>query len=170
MADTNATLPIGQYETNPSCPVGTRVEVGSKRWIYVQFLDAVTYVLGHVCGPASATTYSVSNDVAGGSQLFLRFAGAIPNVNASGTAVTAVPTQNQYGWLQTHGYHSAIKTNGDDDISQGDTLIMVATDGVVDSVAKATTTGTLLQVGYAAAADVDADNTVAAWLTGGMWL
>ena len=97
----------------------------------------------------------------------LRFAGAIPNKDLRGNAVTAVPAQNDYGWVQTDGYHSAIKTNGDDDIAQDDTLIMVATDGVVDSIAKATTTGTLLLVGYAADVDADATNTVPAYLVRG---
>ncbi len=169
MADTNTTLPVGQYETNPSCPLGTKTSNGRNEWIYVQFLDAVTYVIGHVCGPVSLSGFTVTNDVSGGSATVLRFACAITNVNASGAAVTAVPTQNSYGWGMINGPHSAIKTNGDDDIAAFDTLIMVATDGVVDSIANATSTGTLLKVGYASAVDVDASNTVPAVLQSGCW-
>jgi len=167
MSDAFATQPVGTYSATKNCPLGSVVTSGTRRFVYVRFLDAVTYVVGHVTARASATEFSVTNDVAGGSAVGLRFAGAIPNKDLRGNAVTAVPAQNDYGWVQTHGYHSAIKTNGDDDIAQDDSLIMVATDGVVDSIAKATTTGTLLLVGYAADVDVDASNTVAAYLVGG---
>lgn len=169
MSDLLLTQSVGSYLASPSCPTGSVVEVGTKRWIYVRFLDAVTYTTGMVCGPASATAFSVTNDVSGGSAVGLRFCGAVPNVDEKGNTVTAVPAQNDYGWLQTDGYHSAIRTNGDDDIAQGDTLIMVATDGVVDSVGKATTTGTLLKVGIAADVDSDSANTVPAWLMRFMW-
>lgn len=70
-------------------------------------------------------------------------------------------TAGQYGYLQVAGYHSAVKTNGDDDIAAGDTLIAAIADGVVDSVA-AGTAPTYKPVGIAVAADVDAANTVAA--------
>ncbi len=105
--------------------------------------------------PANAAVSSVTNDVAGGSSVgALTFAGV----------VIGTPTQNTWGWVQTAGYHAAVKTNGDDDIAANDTIIMVATDGVVDSVAGATRTGTLSVVGVAAAADVDAADTVATWI------
>lgn len=165
MPDACMTLPVGSYEQTRSTYLGAKAYgTKNRRWVYVQFLDAVTYVLGHVTAPASATDFKVSNDVAGGSSINLRFAGAITNVDANGNAVTAVPAQNDFGWLMTAGFHSAIKTNGDDDIAAGDTLIMVATDGVCDSIAAATTTGTLLEIGEAMAADVDAANTVAGWI------
>lgn len=166
MSDTFFVQPVGVYTASANGPVGHQVRVNGKRWCYVQFLDAVTYLTGHVCSPATTTSsYKVTNDVSGGtSALATMFAGAIPNVDAQGNTVTAVPAQNDYGYVQLDGYHSAIRTNGDDDIAAWDTLIMVATDGVVDSVGSGTTTGTLKQVGFAATADVDADNTVAAWL------
>lgn len=160
---------VGTYSSSLKAPLGARAEVGSKAWLYVRYLDAVTYTTGMVCAPASATAYSVSNDVAGGSSTCLRFAGAVPNVDQWGNTVTAVPAQNDYGWLQILGYHSAIRDNGDDDIAQGDSVIMVATDGLVDSVAKATTTGTLLLVGIAADVDADATNTVPVWLKSQVW-
>lgn len=155
---------VGTYSSTAKCPLGAKAEVGSQEWTYVRFLDAVTYTTGMVTSRAAATGFSVTNDVSGGSSVGLRFAGAVVNKDQYGNTVTAVPAQNDYGWLLTRGYHSAIRTNGDDDIAQDDTLIMVATDGVVDSVAKATTTGTLLKVGYAADVDVDASNTVAAYV------
>lgn len=72
-------------------------------------------------------------------------------------------TPGAYGWIQCKGYHSAVITNGDDDIAKGDTIIQSSTDGQVDSVAAGTAT-TYKPFGVAAAADVDAANTVAAFL------
>lgn len=131
--------------------------VGKKRHRYVKFLDAVTYAPGQVVTPANAAMTSVTNDISGGSSTTaLTFAGV----------VIGTPTQNTWGWVQESGYHAAVVTNGDDDIAQGDTVIMGAADGVVDSVAKATRTGTLSIVGIAADVDVDAANTVPVWLGG----
>lgn len=155
--------PFDQIDSSDLWGVGNTVEieaagVGKKRYRYVKFLDAVTYAPGQVVTPANAAGTSVTNDVSGGSSVgALTFAGV----------VIGTPTQNSWGWVQTRGYHAAVKTNGDDDIAQNDTVIMVATDGVVDSVAGGTRTGTLSIVGIAAAADVDADNTVAVWVGGG---
>jgi hypothetical protein len=74
-----------------------------------------------------------------------------------------VITAGNYGWLQIGGYHAVVKTNGDDDIADGDVLIHSGTDLQADSVA-AGTAPTYIPVGVAVAADVDADNTVAAQL------
>lgn len=155
--------PFDAIDSSDVFGVGYTVEeqvpgVGTKTYRYVKFVDAVTYAPGQVVTPANTAITSVTNDVAGGSSLIaLTFAGV----------VIGTPTQNSWGWVQIAGYHSAVVTNGDDDIAQGDTIIMVATDGVVDSVAKATRTGTLSIVGIAADADVDAANTVAVWIGGG---
>lgn len=159
----NLNGPLDQIDSSDLYGVGYVAEVqvpgvGTKTYRYVKFLDAVTYAPGQVVTPGNTACTSVTNDVAGGSStMALTFAGV----------VIGTPTQNSWGWVQTGGYHAAVKTNGDDDIAQGDTVIMVATDGVVDSVAKATRTGTLSIVGIAADVDVDADNTVACWIGGG---
>lgn len=125
---------------------------------FVQFLDAVTYAAGQVVAPADVLMTKVSNDV-DVSATSLRCAGVC----------LGVMTQNYYGFVLTHGYYPTVKTNGDDDIAANDTVIMVATDGVVDSIAKATTTGTLLLVGIATDADVDANNTVAVMVNSPLW-
>lgn len=80
-----------------------------------------------------------------------------------GVGIGAI-TASYYGWIQVAGYHPAVLTNGDDDIADGDNIILDATsDGVVDSVAAGTApTDSLL--GIAVAADVDADDTVAVML------
>jgi hypothetical protein len=157
-----ATLPIGSYETVASCPIGTPLEVGPRKYRYVKYVDAVTYVVGHVCAP-KATAYNVTNDISGA--LEARFAGCVPNLLTNGSATTTVPTEGQFGWLQVSGPHSAVVTNADDDIAAGDTLIVDDNeDGQCDSVAGATDTGDLRLMGYAAAADVDASDTVSAIL------
>lgn len=80
---------------------------------------------------------------------------------AAGIAQAAL-TDGYYGWIQTWGYYATVSTNGDDDIAGGVTLI-ASGDGTVDSVA-AGTAPTYIPVGVAVAADVDADNTVAAYI------
>lgn len=69
-----------------------------KEFRYVQFLDAVTYVSGHVCthGTTGTDVWKVTNDRAGGS--------AVTGHGVAGVLQSSsVPTQNQYGWLQTGG-------------------------------------------------------------------
>ena len=67
-----------------------------RQFRYVQFVDAVTYVAGHIVTRASATDWVVTNDRAGGS-------------NVAGHEVIGmvfqdtVPTQNQFGWVQCKG-------------------------------------------------------------------
>jgi len=65
-----------------------------KKYRYVKFVDAVAYAAGHVVTLASATTWDVTNDRAGGS--------ALANHPVVGVAL-GVPTQNQYGWVQIAG-------------------------------------------------------------------
>ena len=70
-----------------------------------------------------------------------------------------VPTDARYTFIQIGGRHSAVLTNADDDILAGDALIAATTDSDVDSVT-AGTAPTYRVVGYALAADVDANDTV----------
>lgn len=82
----------------------------------------------------------------------------------AGVGIGAITIGNK-GWIQVYGYHSAIKTDGGDDIAAGDTLIVdPSTDGTCDSVAQGTAT-THRELGVATTADIDADNTVAGFLT-----
>lgn len=93
-----------------------------------------------------------------------------------GTAAIVAGTRNQvigvavgtiapgyYGWLQTKGFHSAVVTNGQDDISANDALIGYSGTGTVDSV-PAGTAPTYKIVGWALADDDNSANTVAAQL------
>ena len=73
-------------------------------------------------------------------------------------------THGRYGWVQMGGYHSAVDTNGDDDVADGDVVVVdTATDGVADSVAYGAASS-LKILGIAVAADVDASDTVAVLL------
>lgn len=74
-----------------------------------------------------------------------------------------VVTDAHYFWLQTAGYYATVKTNADDDIAAHVSLFGVG-DGTCDSMA-ADTASTNKVLGYATAADVDANDTVAAILT-----
>lgn len=156
-----------QY-TNGQVPAvaGETAEINGKRYQFVQFLDAVTYVAGHVCTWGNATATAVTNDRSGGTDIGgNRFSGIC----------LAVPVQNGYGWVLFEGYYAAVITNGDDDITAGLPLIVAtATDGACDSFAEgisATPTEAEIVaddakayrfIGFSLAADVDAANTVAA--------
>ena len=135
----------------------TRYDNTGKKYRYVQFKDAVTYAAGQCVTWADATSLTtVTNDISGGSSI-----GSIP-----AGVVLGVPTQNQYGWIQTRGFHATVKTSGADDIAVGENVFVHAsTDGTVDGSAASAVTTTAL--GVAVAADVDADNTVAMIITVG---
>ena len=82
----------------------------------------------------------------------------------AGVAIGAIAV-GEKGWIQVQGYHSAIDTDGGDDIAAGDSLIVdPSVDATCDSVAQGTAV-THYVLGIAQAADVDANNTVAGWIT-----
>jgi len=77
----------------------------------------------------------------------------------------SVPADLGFAWIQVRGNHQTVTTNGDDDIAAGDAVIASAAgDGTCDSTA-AGTAPVAKVVGFATAADVDANNTVAVYLT-----
>lgn len=80
----------------------------------------------------------------------------------AGVGIGAITAGNR-GWIQIAGYHSAVITNADDDITDGDSIIMSATDGKVDSTA-AGTAPTHKTLGIAVADDDNAADTVAVQL------
>jgi len=125
-----------------------------KTYRYVQAASDTTVANGTALGfvAADLTQTSVSSDA---DDFYLDM--------VAGVGIGAI-TASYYGWIQTHGYHSVVKTNADDDIAAGVKLILCSTDGTVDSMA-ANTASTNTVVGIAVAADVDANDTVAAYLT-----
>lgn len=74
----------------------------------------------------------------------------------------AVIADEGYGWLQTRG-PATLKTNGDDDIALGQSIISANTDGTVDSVAVGTAP-THQVIGWALTADVDGADTIAVFM------
>lgn len=91
---------------------------------YVKFLDAVTYVAGHVVTLASASTWNVTNDRSGGSSL-----GA--HIPVGVVFQSTVPTQNQFGWVQITGIATVLI--GSAAVVVGDVLVCdTATDGAAE--------------------------------------
>lgn len=108
MANTVFTGPMTQganldsyVSTTPEYQLGQVAQgINGRKYRYVQFLDAVAYLAGHVCTAGTTTAadqWTVTNDRAGGS-------------NITGHEVIGVlhgtvnvPTQNQYGWIQIAG-------------------------------------------------------------------
>lgn len=140
-------------------PLGTeRTEWNStdacfKTYKYVQAASDTTVANGTALGYSDILGQVVSSD------------SSVPDAPldcVAGVGIGAI-TASYYGWIQKKGYHSAVKTNGNDDIAAGVKLILCSTDGTVDSMA-ANTAATNTVVGVSVAADVDADNTVAAML------
>ncbi|MCP4527472.1 MAG: hypothetical protein GY833_16385 [Aestuariibacter sp.] len=104
-------------------------------------------------GSAGTSDFVVSDDVSANKQN-----------DVIGVGVGAI-AKSSYGWIQVYGSHAAIKTDGGDDIADGDGLIQSATgDGECDSVAAGTAL-THKGIGFATAADVDSQDTVAAFIT-----
>lgn len=126
------------------------------QWVVraVRFRNAVAYASGQSVQFIASDTKrtDVTNDRSGGS--------AGDGVNAAGIVIGGVMTQDYYGFILAKGYYPTVLTNGDDDIAAKDQIIISSTDGVCDSA----TTMTGAHLGFATAADVDADNTVAAFI------
>jgi hypothetical protein len=129
---------------------------GLKRYQYIKFdesgVTAVANGLVYYLNAANWTGYTVTSDMSDSK------------LNMVAGVLMAVLTDTYYGWIQTWGYNSAIKTNGDDDIAAGDALIGSTTDLGCNSTA-GDTAPTNKVLGWAVDADVDAANTVAGHIT-----
>lgn len=103
-----------------------------KKYRYVQFVDAVTYVAGHLVCLADADNdeWKVTNDRSGGSMMAgLRPVGVVFQ--------SVVPTQNQYGFVQISGVATALI--GSAAVVAGDLLKPdSATDGAIDEATEGT--------------------------------
>lgn len=125
-------------------PLGTVIDgPQGKRYRYVQFQDAITYVAGHVvCRGAAETDYKVTNDAN------LMNAGLAPE----GVVFQSTPpTENQYGWIQIAGVATVLI--GSAAVIAGDWLKV---DGTTDGAADEATPGTdEALVGYALATIAD---------------
>lgn len=96
-----------------------------KAYKYVKFLDAVTYVAGHVVTVAG-TNHEVTNDRSGGTAM----AGHEP---VGVVFQTTVPTQDQYGWVQVSGIATVLVEGSA--VIAGDRLVSDETnDGAVREI------------------------------------
>ena len=69
-------------------------------------------------------------------------------------------THNYYGWIQIGGYHSSVKTSGEDNFADGSFAVLSSlTDSSVSHVAAGTAASVKI-MGIAVTADTDADNKV----------
>lgn len=138
--------------------------VGAHRWEW----DSTNGLRGFIYTQAAADT-TVANGTA------LAYSDTIKAVATSdisdaginqalGVGIGVI-TASYYGYVQIYGYHSAIETDTGDDIADGDWLILHAsTDGVVDRTASGTA-NVSKPIGVAVAADIDADDTVAGFIS-----
>lgn len=138
--------------------LGSYREEDSKGYRFVAFDNGtgnVAAVSGDICYSFSATSpYTVTMDLTD----------AVGDTNGVMGVFLSVIPDGGYGWIQTHGYHATVKTDAGDDFAEGDAAIAHAsTDGVVDRTAEGTAPVSKV-VGWALAADVDADDTVALFL------
>lgn len=125
--------------------------VGVRGYRYVQAAADTTVANGTVLTFVDATYFNKT--------VTLDISDSHPN-RAAGVGIGAITASN-YGWVQFYGYHATVLTDGGDDIADGDAVIVdPSTDGTADSVT-AGTAPTHKVLGFACAADVDANNTVA---------
>ncbi|MBA2706344.1 MAG: hypothetical protein H0U59_00885 [Gemmatimonadaceae bacterium] len=122
--DATAQYPLGTVAE------GTEAGGTYAKYRYVKFVDAVTYVLGHSVSIASATTWDVTNDRAGGA--------SIARLETVGVVFqTVVPTQNTFGWVQIAGIADVLVTGAA--IIAGDYLMpAAATDGAAEEAVEGT--------------------------------
>lgn len=99
-----------RFTDTAEAELGTVASHNLKKWIYVQFKDAVTYVAGHSCAWKLHGSFTVTNDLSVAEDATdPQFAGI----------VAGVPTENQYGWLQFKGpYTGAVKDSNDTSIGK----------------------------------------------------
>lgn len=143
------------YHASAQLPLGTvGCDAFGSFWRYVKFLDAITYVSGHVCGWSNTDAWHVTNDESGSTD---RPAGVLVPWKRADTAV--VPTQNQFGWIQFRGLHLAVaKAAASDSWTDGLGGIMHSSaDGVAakEGTTPAATADIARWLGFAAGASED---------------
>lgn len=151
----NALTVASVNDSTPPYPglVGQFYEKAGIKYQYVQFKATTTTIAN-----GTPVLWSDKDDFVVSAKISDSVRGA-----PAGIALGTV-TAGNYAFIQVRGNHPTVLTNGDDDIAAGDSIIMGAADGVVDSTA-AGTAPTYATFGIASAADVDANNTVAVDLT-----
>jgi hypothetical protein len=149
----------GDNDASPKCGLGTLVNVGGNTYQYIRYAATAdaSAAAGSVLYVEDTDEYEVTITIAEGE-----IAGGANGV--CGVALGTL-TAGYYGWMLVHGEHATVKTSGADNIADGDALIGSG-NGTCARVA-AGTSPTNRVLGWATADDVDANNTVAAWITVG---
>ena len=140
----------------PRHTLGQYREENGKGYRYVKQeggTGSVAAVAGNLCYLIpSSDTFDVTMDVSDTDR------------NLVFGAYLSVIADEGFGWVQTYGRHSTVKTNGDDDVAKGDAIIASAAgDGTADSTAQ-DTAPICRVVGWALADDVNAADTVDTFL------
>ncbi len=155
MAGVNLTL----KHSTAQHPIGTHVHSaegnandGGGCYRYVRFIDAVTYVVGHLCTTAGIL-WQVTNDRAGGTAQ----AGHWP----VGFLVGDIPAENDYGWVQCGGIITDA-VMGSASVIAGDLLKPDATEDGDVNEAQAGTDENICAVAQATIADDAAGRVLAA--------
>ena len=154
---TTANHEVPQARPGQKCRIWDST-LGFRHFMYVKFDNGTANVAaanGGLCYFTDFDAYTVTRDVSDS---------AADANGVAGIMMSAV-TDGYYTWIQRGGLHTAVITNGDDDIAAGDAVIASAAgDGTADSTAQDTAPVRRL-LGIAYEADVDAANTVATMLT-----
>jgi len=133
----------------------TDATVGLRAYRYIQAAADTTVADGTCLGYSDTSRFIASEDI-GNSDFVIN--------QVAGVGIGEIVAES-YGWVQCYGYHAAVLTNGDDDITDGDTIIIDASnDGVCNSTASGTPPVST-PIGVAVADDVNDDDTVAAFLS-----
>ncbi len=126
-----------------------------KTYRYMQAAADTTVANGTALGFSDILRQVASLDVSNGD---------IEENMPAGVGIGTI-TAEYYGWIQTGGYHSVVKTDGGNDFVFGcGVLLHASTDGVAEYEAVGAS-AVSVPLGIAVADDIDANNTVATWLT-----
>ena len=147
--------------------LGDEFTLNGNTYKFVQVHTACTGLAANVITAGevlyqTATAHVVTNDRSEGiSDSADHYCGLAPS-DLSSTIPESTATTTYYMWMQIKGFHTAVVTNGDDDITAG-VEIIASGDGTCDSAAAGTDVKPNY-IGTAMAADVDAANTVSVWM------
>ena len=124
-------LPLTEYDTTKTHPLGDKVQIGSKSYRYCYNAGADTLAAGEIVGQHTNSTYG---NVTGTVATFVD--GTSTCGLGLGMAMSAAPTLN-YLWVQTGGANDvAITTDGS--VAEGDGLVVeggASPDGTLDTMA-----------------------------------
>lgn len=123
-----------------------------RQYIYVQVASDTTVANGTALSYSNLKCSEVTSDISD------------TNPNQPAGVGTGAITASYYGWILKRGYHGGVLTDGGDDFMDGDTMVLHAsTDGVVERCAYGTASP-YKPIGHTMAVDIDANNTVSAFI------